>query len=235
MVQVFFMSMLFIIEDAKIQVFGHCFNITIFIIIGWFIACHLYKDRLENFIKRKIIEEKNLELNKANEKLEELSSHDSLTGLYNRRKLNIILNEQWQKAINKNMKLFLIMIDIDYFKKYNDNYGHVEGDRCIIKISNILRSFCEENFGFAARYGRDEFCLILPGIHIDILKSRIISLREKVRDLKLHNHLSPIDKYVTISLGICNNIPKESMDPWSFVIKADKELYDNKSKRNFKN
>ncbi|GAA0179559.1 GGDEF domain-containing protein [Clostridium sediminicola] len=233
-IQVLFMSMIYLMEDSKLQIFGHCLNTTIFITIGWFVSRHLYKDRLESFIKRKIIEEKNVELNKANKKLEELSSHDSLTGLYNRRKLNTILDEQWENSINKNIKLFMIMIDIDYFKKFNDTYGHIEGDRCIIEISNILKSFCRENGGFAARYGGDEFCLIFPGIQKNILESKIISLREKVRGLKLYNQLSPIDKYITISLGLYVGMAEKNIDPWSFVINADRDLYNNKLRRKFK-
>ena len=233
LVQVFFVSMRFIINGTEAEVFASTLNTSVFIVIGWVIERHLYKNRLENFIKTKIIEEKNLELKRANEKLETISCVDSLTNLYNRRKLDIIIDEQWKNAINENIELFIVMIDIDYFKKYNDTYGHIAGDGCIIQISNVLKDFCEDHSGFAARYGGDEFCLVLPGIQKSTLIDEIMSLKSKVRNLEMLNELSPIDKYVTISIGIYNDSPKKDIKPWSFVVKADQELYKNKLKREF--
>ena len=149
-------------------VFGNTINATGFITISWAISYMRYKRQMKSFNDAKIIQEKsdelgriNMELEKANQKLEKLSQTDGLTGIFNRFMFDKMIESEWNRCRDQLRFLSFLMIDIDFFKLFNDTYGHREGDECLKKVAEVLL-VCKRHFDTVARYGGEEFAVILP-------------------------------------------------------------------------
>ena len=117
------------------------------------------------------------------------------------------------------------ILDIDYFKEYNDNYGHQEGDRCLVSIANTIRNLVEEAEGFCARYGGDEFILIYEEYSREAVVILTEKLKRSIRDLNMEHAFSEAQRYVSISQGICYDIPDADRTMKNFLQKADDLLY----------
>lgn len=173
-------------------------------------------------------------LQKANQKLEEMSFKDSLTNIPNRRLFEKYIEESWKNALASQYPLTFMMIDIDFFKLYNDTYGHLQGDDCLAEIAQILHSEVEKDGGFIARYGGEEFALIYENFDDEgLAKQKADQLRELVQNLKIPHIESEICDYVTISIGIVHRIPDENESIQEFVQRGDQALYE--AKENGKN
>jgi len=172
-------------------------------------------------VRRKIQNE--LEL--ANRKLAEASLIDALTGIPNRRKLEEFLNYEWKRAVREKTSISLIMIDIDFYKAFNDNYGHVAGDNCLINVAKALDSCHRRSTDFVARYGGEEFLFI--ALNTDKEGTRILAekIREEIEALNILHEYSPVSRYVTVSVGITNIIPTEEDSLTESINNADKALY----------
>lgn len=174
-----------------------------------------------NITERKMVEQK---LEKANRMLKELSEKDGLTGIWNRRTFDEKLNVEWNRALNS-QSLSLIMLDIDYFKKYNDTYGHQAGDDCLKQVANAIDCVAEETQNLVFRYGGEEFSVLLPDT--DIAKAEHVAemIRTAVEDLKIPHLASEVSQFVSISLGINTTIPNEGQTIDQFIKEADQALY----------
>lgn len=168
--------------------------------------------------------EAQIELQRLNKKLLYLSENDSLTGIANRRKLDNYLDNIWAKSISEASSLALILFDIDYFKEYNDNYGHIEGDNCLIKVANALSSLCEDIY-FPARYGGDEFMVVLNNCPKEEALRFAHNLINKIAVLNIPHEFSKVMNIVTNSIGITSIIPSTNMNINDFIKKADAALY----------
>ena len=157
--------------------------------------------------------------------LEELSFKDGLTDVANRRMFDSILETEWANARRNNQALSLIMFDIDYFKQYNDHYGHLQGDACLKLVANILSSATARPRDFFARFGGEEFMMILP--ETDTKSAQMIA--ERCRDLIAREQIahikSQIGQFLTISLGVGTVIPSREEEPPEFIEVVDKRLY----------
>lgn len=169
-----------------------------------------------------------MQMKKQQDILENLSLIDGLTGIPNRRYFDHMLHHEWQRAIRVQTSLALIMIDIDFFKKYNDYYGHVSGDECLKSVAQTLTSSINRSMDFIARYGGEEFAAILPDTSIEGAFNIGESMRQKVRDLRITHKLSLTADCITISLGVANIIPKNDIDPRVLIEGADKALFEAK-------
>jgi len=225
-------------ESAQL-LFGNSINSTTFVIMSWAISCMRYKKQAEDFFNKKIILEKNdelrminMKLQEANKKLEIMSMTDYLTGIFNRLSFETAIKEEWSRCKQHSIPLSLIMVDIDSFKEFNDNYGHQAGDCCIKLVADVLTSYAIRSSDKVARYGGDEFVVLLP--HTD--KENALNLAEKMRknvEEKSIPHLfSNISDHVTISLGINTIIPSDESSIDEFIRNTDKALYMAKKKRN---
>lgn len=169
------------------------------------------------------------ELEQLNNRLLYISENDSLTGIPNRRKFDSVLNTQWDLAKKNNYNLSLILLDVDCFKQYNDNYGHVEGDKCLAIIGSALSNYIDKKY-ISARYGGDEFVIIFPNVNLDT----VIKLGEKFRiaieNLNLKHEYSNIKNIVTITLGATSVIPNGNITINEFIRQADTALYAAKRK-----
>lgn len=159
----------------------------------------------------------------------ELSYLDDLTGIFNRRRFRELLKEEWQKALRDKKVISLLLIDIDYFKEYNDNYGHIAGDQVLKKIATALRDGVEWAGGVLARYGGDEFVVLMPEIDLDRAEKLANSLVKKTNSLGIQHRYSPISNCQTVSVGVAAITPEPGMQPEVLIERADEALY--KSKR----
>jgi len=173
----------------------------------------------------KRVEERTHELVLLNKELEKLSLSDGLTGIANRRYFDDILALEWQRANRQHLKLGLIMLDIDYFKIYNDTYGHLSGDECLKLVAAVLKPLTKRPYDLAARFGGEEFAIILPCTNEQGVFSVAERLRLNVENLAIKHEESLVSDFVTISVGGAAIIPSLDKEPQSLIAAADKALY----------
>jgi len=169
--------------------------------------------------------EKQLEIN---EDLKLISMIDSLTNLANRRALDEKLDVLWRQAQRTNADFSVMMIDVDFFKEYNDYYGHIAGDECLVAIARALSKSLNRPSDFIARYGGEEFFCILPDTNIDGAKLLAKSICKEIEQLQIAHHSSAVSNYVTVSIG-CLTIHGSQKSMAEMIINSvDNLLYDAK-------
>lgn len=193
--------------------------------LGMSIAYAIDRQHRENYLQNCMIELNKHELTEQAVKLERLTQLDSLTGLANRRHLTERLDQQWRYALRHQTPLSIMMVDIDYFKNYNDHFGHVGGDQCLQIIADHLKMITSRSFEMAARYGGEEFLLLFPqidAIGIEELAERLIS---QINEMQLPHPCSQAADHVTVSIGCSSIIPQEKDTVNQFIRSADDALY----------
>ena len=165
------------------------------------------------------------ERKRAEERLRLLSEKDALTELPNRRFFADILDREWRLAVRYGLPVSLVMIDIDFFTAYNDRYGHLAGDECLIRVSQTLSDSLKRPTDFLARYGGEEFVLLLQNTDLDGAVSIAEELRYSVERLQIAHAESPDIGCVTISLGVANMTPKRDDQVSGLLLAADNALY----------
>ncbi|WP_189613314.1 CHASE domain-containing protein [Saccharospirillum salsuginis] len=171
----------------------------------------------------------NRELNATKDQLERISLTDSLTGLANRRHFDEFLETEWKRARRQGNRLSLIMIDIDHFKQYNDEYGHPAGDHCLEQVAQALDSVVGRSTDLVARYGGEEFALVLPDT--DDATGVAEACREAVESLRIPHEYSRVADIITISAGVYTvERPESGMTAESITEKADEALYQAKER-----
>ena len=166
-----------------------------------------------------------LTLKRQADALQRLAMLDGLTGLYNRVYLNQQLELEWRRHLRQGLSLGFAMVDIDYFKPYNDYYGHLEGDRCLREVAKALAACVRRPGEFVARYGGEEFVLVIPGLNQDELLGWGERLCEQVRALAIPHNRSSCSDVVTISVGISACIPELNQSIDELIDRADHALY----------
>jgi diguanylate cyclase (GGDEF)-like protein len=159
------------------------------------------------------------------DKLAALATSDGLTGIANRRHFDERLAEEWARAKRDGTPLSLLLIDVDHFKRFNDQYGHQAGDACLRSLARILAAQVRRPADLAARYGGEEFALLLPNTGADGCVEVSERVREALRELGMLHALNPPSKLVTVSLGGATNIPALAVADDSLVAAADRALY----------
>jgi two-component system chemotaxis family response regulator WspR len=165
------------------------------------------------------------QLQKTNAELERLSSLDGLTGIANRRTFDEALNSEWQRALHEQTALTLILIDIDYFKPYNDTYGHVKGDECLTAVAKTLDKLATRPADLLARYGGEEFVLIAPMTNADGASRLAEILQQGISEMGLEHKASEVSDKITISQGIVTLVPNEKLSSNELIKFADEALY----------
>ena len=165
------------------------------------------------------------ELAAANERLAGLSLKDPLTGLANRRRLDEALEEEWRRAIRQQTPLGIMMVDIDFFKAYNDALGHPAGDTCLQAVAGAVAAAHTRAGELVARYGGEEFAILAPGLSLDSATASAENTRRQVAELGLPHPGSAVAPVVTISLGLAWTRPRLGDTPADLVAAADRELY----------
>jgi diguanylate cyclase (GGDEF)-like protein len=173
-------------------------------------------------ISRDVTEQKNLE-----ERLEALATEDSLTGLANRRCFDDRLAEEWARAYRDRSSLGLLMIDVDHFKAYNDEYGHPAGDACLRTVAKIIAAESQRVGDLASRYGGEEFAMLLPNTDAEGCARIGERIRQAIREAGLVHASNELTGHVTASIGgaACRPARERTAGPASLVEAADRALY----------
>jgi diguanylate cyclase (GGDEF)-like protein len=157
--------------------------------------------------------------------LERLAQHDALTGLYNRRFFDKALETEYSRLQRHQLPLGIALVDIDCFKKYNDTYGHLAGDRALKAVAQAIEVATKRPGEFVARYGGEEFVVVLPQIDEQTLKQYGQMICEEIRALEIPHSSSEIYRHITISVGLVHAIPTIDSSPQALVDQADQALY----------
>lgn len=161
--------------------------------------------------------------------LETQSSTDPLTNLANRRSLDLFLKAQWGRAQRENTAIGMIMIDVDQFKLYNDCHGHIKGDECLQGIANALSASAKRPCDMVARFGGDEFAIILPSIQRDGMSVVARKIRKNVCLCSIPHVKKAHRPLITVSMGLAWSEPKQGAKPEELLLAADKGLYEAKN------
>jgi diguanylate cyclase (GGDEF)-like protein len=171
------------------------------------------------------LRDRNRQLSDARRQLTDLANVDELTGLGNRRLVNNVLQEEMNRARRSGAELSLILLDVDYFKKYNDTYGHPAGDTVLQKLADLMQRAATRAGEVVARYGGEEFLLVLPGASADSAMRTASRLRDLVNEERIPHETSLAEKYITVSQGVITVQPDGELQPVGLVKRVDDALY----------
>lgn len=174
------------------------------------------------------LQESQQKLAAANRTLQKLSALDGLTSIPNRRRFDEVLKKEWHRAMREQKSMSLIMLDIDFFKLYNDHYGHQGGDDCLKRVASALEKALHRETDMLARYGGEEFAAILPDTDQEGAIQIAETMRVAVQDQKLTHAKSKVSDYVSISIGVGTAVPERDSEPDIIIAVADQALYQSK-------
>jgi len=177
---------------------------------------------LDNMAKQLAMWEQ--ELKKANQRLDRLAMIDELTKLGNRRWFDVKLHDEWHACAQRHATVALLVIDVDHFKRFNDRYGHLEGDACLQAIAHTIAQVACRPTDAAARYGGEEFAVLLPGADMEAAFEMAESIRAAVEKLAI-DHADSFRQCVTISIGVASMPADDRVEPQQLVEAADAALY----------
>lgn len=165
----------------------------------------------------------------ANQELQRLATVDGLTQVANRRYFDQYLQQEWRRLMREQASISLILCDLDFFKAYNDTYGHQAGDECLKTVARMMRETMKRPADLVARYGGEEFAMILP--HTPSLGAVTLAemLRRAVQALKIPHQGSEVNLYVTLSLGVASKVPSPDQTVEDLIAEADRALYQAKA------
>lgn len=192
-----------------------------------FISIYLHIVTKRSNIVQKLVNDKTLELNELNKKLKDLSRKDGLTGLANRRYMDEFIEREWLRAVRNKLPITFLLIDIDFFKAYNDNYGHLVGDKSLKKVASALKEVVSRPGDLVARYGGEEFALILS----ETSAAQYIAKKclKAIESLEISHEYSAASDVITISIGYHTLHPTKGSIPEDIIELADKALYQAKN------
>ncbi|KFC63829.1 Response regulator PleD (With diguanylate cyclase and response regulator receiver domains) [Bosea sp. LC85] len=180
-----------------------------------------YLDHVQRDEAYRALRESQRELMRVNLELERLTRIDGLTGLGNRRYFDEYLAAEWKRCLRTQHPLSVLMIDVDHFKRYNDAYGHLAGDEVLKQVANVIQGGCSRSTDLAARFGGEEFVVILTDVSQDGARHVAERLVQGVRDLSIAHGTGR----VTISVGMATTMPHEGGEPAKLVNAADLALF----------
>jgi two-component system, chemotaxis family, response regulator WspR len=192
-----------------------------------------YRAQIERDDAFRTLEALKAELEVKNRELELLAVSDGLTGLANRRHFDARLEAEWRRCAREEDPLSIILIDVDFFKKYNDTYGHVLGDDCLRGVAQVLTLGARRPADFAARYGGEEFAVVLPNTTPEGACTVADQLRRLIAERAMPHAGSTVAPHVTFSMGVAGWVPAADHAPSTLISTADGALY--QAKQNGRN
>lgn len=182
-----------------------------------------------NWLLRRLAAEQRDALEQTSDHLHRLTTQDPLTRLYNRRQFDADLARVWWDAGLAKAPVALLSIDVDFFKRYNDTYGHLAGDRCLTLVAQALSKVAQAHGGIAARLGGEEFGLLLPVCSLDDALKAGTAMCEGVRLARIEHRASSVAGHVTVSVGVAQCWPAQGLEAQRLVDQADRALYQAKA------
>lgn len=170
-----------------------------------------------------------LKLKKYGDTLENLASIDGLTGVANRRQFDEVIELEWNRGIRASTPISLTMIDIDFFKQFNDHYGHAAGDECLKQVAATLAACVRRPTDLVARYGGEEFAMVLPNTSQQGAVEIAEAVRNGIRECGIPHAGSAVADHVTVSQGVATTVPDRGVSPASLMHAADVALYEAKN------
>ena len=170
-----------------------------------------------------------IQLKRKTDLLDRMALLDGLTEIPNRRSFDTTLQQEISRAARNGSFLSLILMDIDFFKKYNDQYGHASGDACLRRVAMAIKEVMKRASDFVARYGGEEFVMILPGTDTKGAIHVAEEVRRAVAELKIQHAASDVAEHVSLSLGVATVLGDRSISPVDLIEKADVSLYQAKA------
>ena len=232
-------ALLPVFQKSSDVLVGHYMNLIIFIFISWLTSRIMYHSFYGNYMSKILINrsnellEKEIEENKrinvkltlANSQLKEMALLDELTGIPNRRSFREFIDNSFPDQKSRPGTLSVIMIDIDFFKQYNDYYGHDEGDKILIAVANQINSVIDGPSEFAVRWGGEEFIYAALDKSPEEITATAEAIRAAVQELNIRHAQSSICPYVTVSMGTCTLPVMKKKDVGEIVRRADRAMY----------
>ena len=172
---------------------------------------------------------RNLQLQDARKQLAEQATIDEMTGLRNRRGVNIIINDELGRMKRAQLPVSLIVLDVDHFKTYNDNYGHPAGDQVLQRIATVMLEMTNRSGEFAARMGGEEFAMFFPTMKLAAALEVAERVREGVLNLRIPHEKSLTSEFVTVSIGVVSCVPEWELEFDELLQAADDALYESKT------
>ncbi|MBD2101915.1 PleD family two-component system response regulator [Leptolyngbya sp. FACHB-261] len=169
------------------------------------------------------------QLQAANHELQRMVTSDGLTGVANRRYFDEILEREWQRLAREQQPLSLVLADVDFFKNYNDTYGHQAGDHCLKEVARAIAQAVKRPADLVARYGGEEFAIVLPNTEAQGAVHVAEEIRKAVQSLQLKHKASKVNEFVTLSLGVTGLLPQPNSSPELLILAADQGLYQAKA------
>lgn len=169
-----------------------------------------------------------LELKRHRDILKELSFLDGLTGIPNRRRFDEALDMEWRRALRAGIPLSLIMMDIDFFKQFNDSYGHIAGDDCLRQVATAISKVSQRPGDLVARYGGEEFVALLPATDANGALFIAEKIQHVIKELAIPHASSAVSPAVTLSIGVVTSIPQLQNKATNLLEAADQNLYEAK-------
>ncbi|PCJ45086.1 MAG: hypothetical protein COA99_05725 [Moraxellaceae bacterium] len=177
------------------------------------------------FVQKILIQRKNNELKKANDKLKVLVDIDPLTKIANRRHFDHVLDEEWRRARRRGFSISMLMVDIDFFKAFNDGLGHLEGDKCIQQVARCMANIVRRPGDLVSRYGGEEFAVVLPSLNVEEAERLAKVVCRAVEALHITHPSSQVSEFVTVSIGVAAIVPTNDFSKRDLVAMADQALY----------
>lgn len=225
-----FASLALVVVLAKTSVLEVNFSLFIYYavssaIIG--VAQGLVQELRERrlFVQERLLALENLELDALTRELDEMARRDPLTGLYNRRYFNELLQDEWNRGRRNNEPLGLLYLDVDHFKRFNDFYGHQEGDRCLVMVAQALSRMVLRSGDAVARYGGEEFVALFPQTSLASAAQIAERIIAEVDALALPHASSPTSHMISVSIGVAALVPDHLHGPDILLQQADEALY----------
>jgi diguanylate cyclase (GGDEF)-like protein len=180
--------------------------------------------------KNRELTETRHQLEHRNRDLERISALDTLTQIANRRRFDAVLRQEWRRSARDDSPLSLVFCDIDYFKRFNDTYGHQAGDECLVRVAQTVEETLNRPADLAARYGGEEFIALLVDTEVEGARMLAERMRARVEELRIAHQASSVAPYLTVSLGVATVVPRPAIRPEDLVDLADRALYAAKEK-----
>lgn len=186
---------------------------------------------LDDLVKKRTeaLDKSRSELEKANHTLEQMARKDPLTGIWNRRHYDEAIEIEWRRGLRSQKPITLMILDIDNFKQYNDCYGHVAGDECLIKIAQAVHALFRRSGDLTIRFGGEEFVVVMPAAEKDEATKMADEILERIAQLNIPHERSPVISRVSVSIGVTSMVPEHHHSFEELLLTADKALYQAKS------